>query len=163
MPSVNPGPASVTSGQTAAVMAPFAPSPANPFPQGVGALRLLAFQKNVPLSAVGDVAALSVINASAWAPATIAFGNALVNGVSASVAAANLGLFTAIAAGGNVIRTAGVLTGQTTSAVFTNTASPAAAVIQSAQTLYINTTVAVAGGTVDVYVYGYDLSPVSYP
>jgi hypothetical protein len=42
--------------------------------------------------------------------------------------------------------------------VFTNTASPQAAVAFTAQTLTLNLTVAVAGGTVDVFVYGYDLT-----
>lgn len=158
MPSVNPGPAS---SQTAASVAVLTPQNANtnPTPQGSNALRLLAFQKAVPLSGIGDIATLKILNASAWAAATIAFGNALVNGVSGSVAAANLGIFTAPAGGGTAIRAANVLTGQTASNVFTNTAAAVTAVSQTTQALTITSTVAVAGGTVDVYVYGYDLSP----
>jgi hypothetical protein len=157
MPSVNPGPAVTQTLQTVEVQTPVNTN-INPAVQGSNALRLLAVGKAVPLTGLGDIAALPVINASKWAPATVAFTNGLVNGVSATIAAESLGIFTAPAGAGNVIRTAGVLTGQTASTVFTNTASPAAAVAQTAQTLYVNATVAVAGGVVDIFVYGYDLS-----
>lgn len=157
MPTVNPGPAVTQTPQTVDVMTPVS-TMNNPAVQGSNALRLLAVGRAVPISGVGDIAQLQIINASKWAPATVAFTNGLVNGVSASIAAENLGIFTAAAGGGNVIRTAGVLTGQTASTVFTNTASPAAAVAQTAQSLFVNATVGVAGGTVDIFVYGYDLS-----
>lgn len=157
MPTVNPGPAVNTGANSVAVMAPVN-TVNNPAVQGSNALRLLAVGRAVPLSGVGDIAALPIINASSYAVATVAFTNGLVNGVSATIAAENLGIFTAAGATGNTIRTAGVLTGQTASTVFTNTASPAAAVAQTAQSLFVNATVAVAGGTVDIFVYGYDLS-----
>ncbi len=156
MPEVNPGPSVSTSAQSVAVVTPVN-SNTNPTPQGTNALRLLAVGRGVRLG-VGDIAVLPIINASRWAPATVAFTNGLVSGVSASVAAANLGIFTAPAGGGNVIRTAGVLTGQTTAPVFTNTASAAAAVAQTAQNLTVTSTVGVANGTVDIFVYGYDVS-----
>jgi hypothetical protein len=129
----------------------------NPSPQGQGALRLLAVGRGVVLG-TGDIAVLPILNSNSWAPATVAFVNGLVNGVSATIAAANLGLFTGPGATGNTIRTAGVLTGQTASTVFTAAASPAAAVAQTAQQIYVNATVGVAGGVVDIFVYGYDLS-----
>lgn len=157
MPSVNPGPASTANPSTVAVVTP-ANTLSNPVVQGANALRLLAVARALPLSGLGDIAALPVINAASYAVATVAFTNGLVNGVSATIAAESLGIFTAPAAAGNVIRTAGVLTGQTASTVFTNSASAAAAVAQTAQTLYVNATVAVAGGTVDLFIYGYDLS-----
>lgn len=153
----NPGPASLLTTQTVAVVTPVN-TQNNPSVQGSNALRLLAVGRAVPLSGLGDIAQLPVINASSYAIATVAFVNGLVNGVSATIAAENLGIFTAAAAAGNTIRTAGVLTGQTASTVFTNTASPAAAVAQTAQALFVNATVAVAGGTVDIFLYGYDLS-----
>lgn len=157
MPTVNPGPAVTQTTQTVEVQTPVNTN-RNPVVQGSNALRLLAVLKGMSLSGTGDVARIPIINASAWAPATVAFTNGLVNGVSASVAAASLGIFTAPAAGGAAIRAAGVLTGQTASTVFTNTASGQAAVAQTAQELIVNQTVAVAGGTVDVYIFGYDLS-----
>jgi hypothetical protein len=157
MAYINPGPSITTTPQAVAEMTPVN-TMNNPVVQGSNALRLLAVGRDVPLTGLGDIVALPVINATKWAPATVAFTNGLVNGASASVAAASLGIFTAPAAAGNVIRTAGVLTGQTASTVFTNTASAAAAVAQTAQTLYVNATVGVAGGTVDIFIYGYDLS-----
>lgn len=158
MPSVNPGPASLVTTQTTPVDTPNNTG-SRPFVQGTNALRLLGLIKAMNLSGTGDVAQIPIDNASAYAVATVAFGNALVSGVSGSVAAANLGIFTAAAAGGTTVRTAGVLTGQTASTVFTAAAAASAAVVLTAQSLFVNQTVAVANGTVDVYVYGYDLSP----
>jgi hypothetical protein len=157
MPSVNPGPATTQTPNTEAVLTPNN-TLQNPVPQGANALRLLAVARAVPLSGTGDVAVMPIINAASWVPATVAFVNGLVNGVSATIAAANLGIFTAPAAGGVAVRTAGVLTGQTASTVFTNTASAQAAVAQTVQTLSVNVTVAVAGGTVDIFIWGYDLT-----
>lgn len=161
MPNINLGPAQLITPQTEAVLAPQNSSAiGGTFPQGLGALRLLGVIKNMILSGTGDVALIPILNANPWAPVSVAFGNALVNGVTGSVAAANLGIFTAAAAGGTGIRAAGVLTGQTGSTVFTVAAASAGtAVAQTVQNLFVNQTVAVAGGTVDVYIYGYDLSP----
>lgn len=157
MPSVNQGPASTINQNTVGLYTPVN-SQGNPVVQGSNALRLLAVGRAVPLSGTGDLAALPIINATSYAVATVGFTNGLVNGVSATVAAANLGIFPQPAAAGTAIRTAGVLTGQTTAPVFTNTASPVAAVAQTAQILYVNATVAVANGTVDIFIWGYDLS-----
>lgn len=163
MPSVNPGPAVLQTPQTEAVLAPQNSSTSGGVPQGLAALRLIGFIKAMNLGGTGDVATITIINANPWAPVSVAFGNSLVSGVSGSTAAANLGIFTGAAATGTVIRTAGVLTGQTTSAVFTTAAAAAAATALAitTQTLFVNQTVAVAGGTIDVYIYGYDLSPYS--
>lgn len=157
MAYINPGPAVTNNPNAVAVITPVNTTN-NPAVQGSNSLRLLAVGRAVPLSGLGDIAQLPIINASSYAVATVAFVNGLVNGVSATIAAENLGIFTAAAATGTTIRTAGVLTGQTASTVFTNTASPAAAVAQTAQQLFVNATVAVAGGTVDIFIWGYDLS-----
>lgn len=164
MPSVNPGPSVSQQGQAVAVLAPVAPSPANPFPQGAAALRCIAVYKNMPLSGTGDVA-IPVINASSFAPVSVAFGNALVAGVSGSVAAATLSINSGPAVTGTSIRASAALTGQTSSTVFTTAAAATTNVIVSPSPpqIYANITVAVAGGTVDVYVYGYDTSPFQYP
>lgn len=156
MPSVNLGPAALVTQQSVAVVTPQNAN-SNPSPQGQGALRLLAVGRGVILG-TGDIAVLPILNSNSWVPATVAFTNGLVSGASASVAAANLGIFTGPAGTGNTIRTAGVLTGQTTAPVFTAAASPAAAVAQTAQNLYVTATVGVANGVVDIFVYGYDLS-----
>jgi hypothetical protein len=160
MPSVNPGPASSQSGQTAAVMAPFAPSPANPFPQGTAALRLLAFKQGVNANVVGDTP-MDIINSSAWTAATVVLSNA-----SISLTTAAAGIFTAPAAGGTAIRANAALAALTGPTV-TNAAAAAAAALAlkaTGQTIYVNVATAQgAPATFDVYVYGYDLTPVSYP
>lgn len=161
MPSVNPGPAALITPQTEAVLAPQNSSSSLGLPQGLAALRLIGIIKGLNLSGTGDVATITINNANPWVAVSVAFGNALVSGVSGSVAAANLGIFTAAGATGTTVRTAGVLTGMTGSTVFLTAAAASAAVISTAQTLFVNQTVAVANGTVDVYVYGYDLSPYS--
>lgn len=161
MPSVNPGPASSQSGQTAAVMAPFAPSPANPFPQGTAALRLLAFKQTVSLATTGDVAVMPVINSSKFVVQSILVGNA----VGGSAAAANITINAGAGVTGQNFRAAGVLAGVTgpTTVVAQTVLAAALAVLVSTPNIYVNNTVAVAGVTVDVWFYGYDMTPVSYP
>lgn len=153
----NPGPASTVTANTLAVVTPVNTT-TNPGPQGSNALRLLASYRGVSLSGTGDVALAPIINAGAWVAATTVITNGLVNGVSATVAAANLGIFTAAAAGGTAIRTAGVLTGQTASTIATVAAAANTSTAFTVQSLYLNQTVAVAGGTVDIFIYGYDLT-----
>jgi hypothetical protein len=158
MPTVNPGPA--TTGNTNAV-AVFTPvnAPSNSNPQGLNALRCIAVGRAIPLSGTGDVAVLPIINASSWTVVTFVFTNGLVNGVAASVAAASVAGWSAAAAGGTALRTAGVLTGVNGTVVLVNAAAAAGAALAFAtQNIFINNTVAVAGGTVDCFVYGYDLS-----
>ncbi len=159
MPSINLGPAALITPQTESVMAPQNSGSSLYVPQGMAALRLIGIIKGLVLSGTGDVATIKILNANPWVAVSVGFGNALVNGVTGTVAAANLGIFTAAGATGTTVRTAGVLTGMTGSTVFLTAAAASAAVISTVQTLFVNQTVAVAGGTVDVYVYGYDLSP----
>ena len=121
------------------------------------ALRVLAVLKNVSVASLGDIP-VQVNNTSAYAPATIVVANSNNAGASADVSTVHLGIYTAPAAGGSAVLSSGALTSQTTSAyVFTATAS-FPHVQLNAQTLYINIQTAVITATVDVYVYGYDLS-----
>lgn len=160
MPSVNPGPSSSQSGQVVAVLAPVAPAPNNPFPQGVAALRCLAFKQGVDANAVGDTQ-LNIINASAWTATTVVLSNA-----SISLTTAAAGIFTAAAAGGTAIRANAALAALTGPTVTNAAAAAAAALALKATVQQIFVNVATAQGapaTFDVYVYGYDLTPVSYP
>ncbi len=156
MPSVNPGPSSSQTLNTVDVLTPVNAN-GGPVTQGANALRLIAVYQNMPLSGLGDIQ-LPVLNASKWAPVSVAFTNGLVNGVSASVAAATLSINSGPAVSGTSLRASGVLTGQTASTVFTTAAAATTNVALTSQTVYVNVTVAVAGGTVDVYLYGYDIS-----
>lgn len=158
MANVNPGPAVTSTPSTVATLTPVNTLGPTVPGQAGNALRLLCEARAVPLSGTGDIVTLPIINASLWVAATIVFSNALVNGVTGTIAAANVGIFTAAAAGGTVVRTAGVLTGMTGQTIVLVNTAASAAVSSSVQTLFLNGTVAVAGGTVDVFVYGYDIS-----
>ena len=158
MPSINPGPAVTNTANSELVLTPINTLGTTNPPQAANQLRLLTAFRAAPVSGTGDVALGPIINSSVWAAATIVVTNGLVNGVSATVAAVNLGIFTAAAAGGTALRAAGVLTGQTTSNVVTVAAAASTAVSFTVQNLFLNVTAGLAGATVDIFVYGYDLS-----
>ena len=89
--------------------------------------------------------------------------NANNAGATQSVASVNLGVYTAVNKGGTTsILTAAALTGQTTPSYVTISAASNPNTAQSAQTVYVNISTAFATATVDVYIYGYDLSPGFY-
>jgi len=128
------------------------------------ALRVLAVLKGVSVAALGDTP-LPVINSALYLPTTVVIANANNNGATQSVASVALGVYTApsgASGSGTAVLTTAALTGQTTPSYVTVSASTDTATALSAQTLYINQTTAVATATVDVYVYGYDLSPGYY-
>jgi hypothetical protein len=156
----NPGPATtITPSQVATLTNQNALGPTVPG-QASNALRLIAVGRAISINGTGDAAIMPIINASSWVPVTIVFSNALIAGVSGNIAAGTVSVQTAAAAGGTVIRTSGVLTGMTTSAVaLVNPAAAAAAALNfQGANLFLNVTVAVANGTVDCFVYGYDVS-----
>jgi len=159
MPSVNPGPAQTNNPNSVATLTPVN-TQANSTPQESNQLRLLAAFRNVSLNSTGDAAVVPVINASSWVAATVIVANGRVAGVSATVAAASVGIFTGAGSTGTTIRTQGVLTGQTSTTVATVSAAAAAALAidATAQNLYLNVGTALANATVDIFVYGYDLS-----
>jgi len=128
------------------------------------ALRVLAVLKGVSVAALGDTP-LPVINSALYLPTTIVIANANNNGATQSVASVALGIYTAplgASGSGTAVLTTAALTGQTTPSYVTVSSSTDTATALSAQTLYINQTTAVVTATVDVYVYGYDLSPGYY-
>jgi predicted RNA polymerase sigma factor len=123
------------------------------FPQGGNNYRLLGVVKGLRVSAVGDPASMPIINSTRWTPALIVTANANV-----TMATATVGLYTAAAAGGTAVHAVAALTGQTTNAFTYIRATTITTLAQTAQSLFVNVGVAVATGTVDVYLYGYDLS-----
>jgi len=151
MPSVNPGPAVTSSPNTDAVMSP-CNTLSNPVVQGANAFRLLAIAKGANVNALGDTA-MPVINANSYSVFQIVLTNA-----SISLTAAAAGVFTAPAAGGTAIKANAALATNTGPTVVIQ-ATVAATAVQTAQTLYVNVgTAQGAAATLDVYVYGYDLS-----
>ena len=125
------------------------------------ALRVLAVQKGVSVSALGDTP-IQIVNTSLYLPTTIVIANANNNGATQSVASVALGIYTAplgASGSGTAVLTTAALTGQTAPSYVTVSASTDTNAALTAQTLYVNQTTATATATVDIYIYGYDLSP----
>lgn len=137
----NPGPASTVT--------------ANAVIDPVNALRLIAYGKGVSVGAAGDVQ-LNVITPGNFVPATIITTNS-AQGSTVNVATATVGVYTAPAQGGSTVHATAALTGQTTGTfAYVRATSVTNAQIAGAVSMYANIGVAVAGGVIDVYVYGYD-------
>lgn len=118
----------------------------------VQALRLLAVLKGLSVAAAGDTA-FQIIAAGTWVAREIVTANANV-----TMATATVGVYTAPAQGGTAVLTTAALTGQTTTTFVYDRAATSLTASLTAQTLYANVGTTVATGTVDLYVYGYDLS-----
>lgn len=93
---------------------------------------------------------------TAFVPTVVVTTNANV-----TMATATVGVYTAPAQGGTAVLTTAALTGQTTNAfayVRAATAAAAQVAVPSGVSLYVNVGTTVATGTVDIYVYGYNVS-----
>ena len=120
------------------------------------AIRLLAYASAVPISQTGDAAVtLPINNTSSYNVQNVAITNANVD-----VSGGALAIWTAPAGTGTEIVTNASLTSNTSSTYVTNATvvSGTKATRLTAQTLYVKVGTAVAGGTVDIFVYGYDFS-----
>ena len=120
------------------------------------AIRLLAFASAVPVSQTGDAAVtLPINNTSSYNVQFVAITNANVD-----VSGGALAIWTAPAGTGTEIVTNASLTSNTSSTYVTNSTVVAGTKAKrlTDQTLYVRVGTAVAGGTVDVFVYGYDFS-----
>jgi hypothetical protein len=120
------------------------------------AIRLLAFASAVPISQTGDAAVtLPINNTSSYNVQNVAITNANVD-----VSGGALAIWTAPAGTGTEIVTNASLTSNTSSTYVTNATVVAGTKTTrlTAQTLYVKVGTAVAGGTVDIFVYGYDFS-----
>ena len=122
------------------------------------ALRVLAVLKGVSTAAAADFA-VQINNRALYVPVSVVVANANNAGATQSVASVNLGIYTAPAKNGSAVLTAAALTSQTTPSYVTISAATNPNTALSAQTVYVNISTAFATATVDVYVYGYDLSP----
>jgi len=116
------------------------------------AIRLLASYQGVNVNATGDTV-LPINNTNSYGVSNVIFTNA---SISLSTAAA--GLFTAPSAGGTGIVANAALSALTASTVVSQR-TVASTALQTGQNLYLNVgTAQGAAATMDVYVYGYDLS-----
>ena len=120
------------------------------------AIRLLAYASAVPVSQTGDASVtLLVNNTASYNVQYVAITNA-----NSDVSSAALAIWTAPAGTGTEIVTNASLTSNTSSTYVTNSTVVAGTknTRLTAQTLYVKVGTAVAGGTVDIFVYGYDFS-----
>jgi hypothetical protein len=162
MPQVNPGPSTNTSGQSTAVMQPVNTA-LLPAPTGAYVLRLMGYAKGVSGNATGDAAVMNIINSGYWLPKEMVTANGAVSGVAGSIATLQLGLFTAAAAGGTAIKSNAALASNSAANSAIVTATTVANVAQTAQQIYVNVGTALANSTLDIYLYGYDLSATTVP
>jgi hypothetical protein len=160
MPSVNPGPATTQTPSQLATLTPVnAPGPTVPGQAG-NAIRLLAVGRSVSVGGTGDTALLPIINSSSYNVTNIVVTNSQLAGVSGSIATANISINTGAAVTGTSVNAAAALTTLTASNVVAQRTVVAATLLLSlsATGLYVNVGTAVATGTLDIFVYGYDLS-----
>ena len=116
------------------------------------AIRLLASAQSVNLNATGDTV-MPVINTARYSVSNVVFTNA-----STSLTTAAAGVFPAASAGGTAIVSNAALSGQTSASVVTNATINSTAAL-TGQNIYFNVgTAQGAAATMDVFVYGYDLT-----
>lgn len=119
------------------------------------AIRLLASYQGVNVNQTGDTV-LPVSNTTNYSVSNVIFTNA-----STSLTTALAGVFTAPGAGGTAIVANAALSALTGSTVVSQR-TVAATAAQAGQNLYVNVgTAQGAAATMDVFIYGYDLSFLS--
>lgn len=157
MPSVNPGPATTSTPNTTAGYAPVNTGN-KPVEVLTNAYRLLGVARGVNLANTGDAATMTVINSGSWAPALIVTSNGQVSGVAGSIATAAIAVNTAAAGGGSAIKANATLANNSAANSAIALATTIANLAFTVQTLYINVGTALANATVDVFLYGYDVT-----
>jgi hypothetical protein len=116
------------------------------------AIRLLASYQGVNVNATGDTV-LPILNTGSYSVSNVIFTNA-----STSLTTALAGVFTAPSAGGTGI-VANAALSALTGATVVSQRTVASTAAQTGQNLYINVgTAQGAAATMDVFVYGYDLT-----
>ena len=163
----NPGPASIVTTNTQLV-AGTQTYTSNPTLQvGQNMLRLLGSARNVSTASTGDAAVIPMNLVGTYSVANVIVTNAQLSGVSGSIATSQFGVFTATAAGGtgivanaaNTSNTSSAVVNQRTVAATTAFSTTGVAPFSAATpNLYVNVGTALANGTCDVFVYGYDLT-----
>ena len=161
----NPGPATQTTVNTQAVLAPItnpnANSAAGPI-QGTNARRLLAVARSVNLGVAANTDTIApIINSLSYLVEEVWVGNVQVSGAAAAAATAAVGVYTASQQGGTAIVTKAI-TSTLSSALnqFVSMTVVAAQTIlaQTVTQLYVNVATSFPGATCDVFVFGVDLT-----
>lgn len=158
MPSVNPGPATTSTPSQIATLTPVnALGPTVPGQAG-NAYRLLGVARAVSGNSTGDAAVMQIINSNYWAPAVMMTSNGQVSGVAGSIASLALGIFTAAAAGGSAIKSNAALASNSAANSAIVVATTIANLAFTGTQVYVNVGTALANSTLDIFLYGYDLS-----
>jgi hypothetical protein len=119
------------------------------------ALVLIGVVKGLSVATAGDTPMPLTGQLTNFVPTTVVTTNANV-----TMATATVGIYTQPAAGGTAVLTTAALTGQTTNSfAYVRAATAVAAMVTAAPpVLYVNVGTTVATGTVDIYLYGYNVS-----
>jgi hypothetical protein len=163
----NPGPASITT-QNTQLVAGTQTFTSNPTTQvGQNMIRLLGSARGVSTASTGDAAVIPMNLVGTYSVSNVIVTNAQLSGVSGSIATAAFGVFTTTAAGGTGIVANAANTTNTSNAVVNQRTVASTAALSTTGTapfsaatpnLYVNVGTALANGTCDVFVYGYDLT-----
>lgn len=170
MPSVNPGPA-ITSTANSMLETNPVNTQYNPVPAGTGGPRLIAIARSIPILGTGDIAVVPIINSTSFVVTAVYFTNALsATGASATAAACTVSLNGGPAVTGQSFVASAALANLTgsnkyvssTVAVAANTSVQTATMGASSgpsNFIYLNcTVVSAAAATMDMFVYGYDIT-----
>lgn len=115
------------------------------------ALVCIAKAIGLNVGAAGDTQMVPCGPYNRFVPVTVVTTNANV-----TMATATVGIYTGTAQGGTAVLTTAALTGQTSNAfAYVRAATAAAAQVSTTGALYANVGTTVAGGTVDLFLYGY--------
>ncbi len=126
--------------------------------QAGNAYRLLGVARAVSGNSTGDAAVMQIINSNYWAPAVMMTSNGQVSGVAGSIASLALGIFTAAAAGGSAIKSNAALASNSAANSSIVTATTIANLAFTGTQVYVNVGTALANSTLDIFLYGYDIS-----
>lgn len=155
----NPGPAITNTPQTKAVMAPVnTMGQQNALPAEMNACRLLGLYRGVNANAANTDHPIPIQNAGVYSVFQV-----VVTGASISLSTATGGLFSDVGGGGTAIVTNAALSALTGPTIV-NQRTVASTAQRTEQTLYWRTgTAQGAPATLDVFVFGYDLTVYSQP
>ena len=159
MANVNPGPATTSNSNTVATLTPVNQNAGNfnNSPQAGNALRLIGAARGMSVAVTGDAAVIYPINSASYSVLYVIVTNAQVSGASGSIATSQFGVFTAAAGGGTAVVANAANTSNTGSTVVNQRTVASTATIAGTP-LYVNVGTALANGTCDVFIYGFDLS-----
>lgn len=156
----NLGPASTTTVNSVLATANTNFASGQQFPMLQNANRPIAIFRGVSVGTAGDAAVANVNSLGLYSASLILVTNSQLAGVSGSIATANITVNTGPGVTGTTIVSAGALTSNTAATVANTSKTVVTTVINASVSpqLYVNVGTAVATGTCDIFIYGYDVT-----